>query len=224
MKNTRYEIIDHIKAVAVIMMIFFHLFFDLDNFGFVDIDYKVDTFWNMQPKLIIAMFLLSVGMSLRIVHGNGIKWLRFRKRFLKLIFLALIITGVTYQVFPKRWVYMGIIHNIAITSLVGLLFLKIPRISGTLGAAIIFPSAVLDYTYPFFSFSTRAVDHVALLPWGGFVLLGIYLHEINFHKIAIKDYRFKKYILFLGQKSLPIYFIHQMILFPLCYLAFKISN
>jgi uncharacterized membrane protein len=224
MNNTRYEIIDHLKAVAVIMMVFFHLFFDLDNFGFVSIDYKVDTFWNMQPKIIIAIFLLSVGMSLRIVHGKGIKWRSFWKRFFKLAILALIISGVTYQVFPGRWVYMGIIHNIAITSLIGLLFLKIPRISGAVGAAIIFPSAFYDYTYPFISLSTRAVDHVAILPWGGFVLIGILLHELNFHKIKIKNYRGKKVILFLGQQSLPIYFIHQMILFPLCYLAFKLVN
>jgi uncharacterized membrane protein len=65
---------------------------------------------------------------------------------------------------------------------------------------------------------------VAILPWAGFVLIGIYLESVGLHKKEVKEYRAKRYVLFLGRKSLSIYFIHQMVLFPFCFLLHKIFH
>ncbi len=178
----------------------------------------------MQPKIIIFMFLASVGAGLCLSHLKGIQWQKFWKRFGKIIFLAALISGVTYLIFPRNWVYFGILHNIAISSILALPFLKYPKTSLAVGIAMIFPSAVFDYIYPLVKLNQKSVDHVALFPWFGCVLIGIFLYHQGFHKIKIPEHKLKKQMLWLGRYSLEIYIAHQAIIFSVVFLAHKIFH
>ena len=220
---SRFEIIDQLKAIAVIMMVLFHLFYDLSLFDFISIDRKALSF-RIWPKIIITLFLICMGLNLRNIHFPNIKWRGIRKRFLKLSLLALVISIATYFVFPSNWVYFGILHFIAFASIISLPFQFTPRLSLILGAVVIIPSLVLGYKYPFISLSEAAVDHVPPLPWLGVVLIGFFLHSINFHKIKVPEYPGKELMNFLGKYSLEIYISHQAILFPVIYLLSLITK
>ena len=66
---SRYAIIDQIRGVAIVLMVFFHLFFDLKMFGAVSINFSKDPFWYFIPRLIVFLFLIAVGLSLALVHS-----------------------------------------------------------------------------------------------------------------------------------------------------------
>lgn len=223
-KKQRYEFLDHMKGIAVILMIIFHLFYDLIHFRFISFLVKKEFYWYVQPKIIMSLFLCSVGMSLCITHGKKIKWDNVLKRSLKLAFLAILISAVTYFVFPGYWVYFGILHNILFSSLLALPFLKRPKLSLFLGIALVIPSLFFQYKYPFIKPVKDPVDYVALFPWFGLVLIGIFLFSQKVHLIKVPDYRFKKHINFLGRYSLEIYMTHQLVLFPLTYLLYLVTR
>ena len=206
------------------MMIIFHLFYDLNHFKFINIQMKKDIFWYMQPKIIITLFLISVGMNLCIAHGEKVRWQKFSKRLIKLVLIAGSISLITSFVFPGRWIYFGILHNVSVSSVLALAFLKRPKLSLILGLIIVIPSIFFNYKYPFFVLTKKPVDHVALFPWFGCVLMGIFLYSKGIHNIKIPDYKFKNVFSFLGRYSLEIYLLHQAILFPLVYLIRRISH
>ena len=62
---------------------------------------------------------------------------------------GLIISLITFKLFPDRWVYYGTLHSIAIGSLVGLLFIKVPKTSLilTIVTWIIYFAWWKDYTF-----------------------------------------------------------------------------
>ena len=218
MTKMRYEILDHIKALAVILMILFHFFYDLDYFKIIDLDMK-SKFWSVQPDTIGALFLMAVGINLCVVHSVEIQKQKFIRRWVKLFIIAMIISFATYTIFGReRGVYFGILHNIAISSFLALAFLRRPLASLVIGLLLFIPHFLLNYRYPFYKLSERPVDHFPLLPWFGCVLIGIFLFHKNIHTLKIPDYRLKKYTTFLGRYSLEIYIGHQMILFPMTYL------
>ena len=204
-------------------MVLFHLFYDLSLFGFIEIDKKALSF-RIWPKIIITLFLICMGMNLRIIHLEKIRWSSLRKRSLKLALIALLISTVTYFIFPSNWIYFGILHFIAFASIVSMPFVRFPRLSLLVGVVVIIPSLLFGYKYPFISLSEAAVDHVPPLPWFGVVLIGFFLHYINLHTVRVPDYPGKDGISFLGKYSLEIYLSHQAILFPLIYVLSLLIN
>lgn len=222
-EKNRYEILDQLKAVAVVMMIYFHLFYDLDLFKVYDTDRRA-LFWKIQPKIIISIFLICMGMNLSLVHKKTIRWKSLIKRSFKLLCLALGITTATYFIFPKDFIYFGILHFICVASFVSLPFIRYPTISLMTGIGVIIPSLFYGYKYPFIKFSRSPVDHVPLLPWLGCVLIGFFLFHVGAHKIAVPDYKGKVWVSLLGKYSLEIYILHQVILFPICYALSLLLN
>jgi uncharacterized membrane protein len=200
-------------------MIVFHLFYDLNYFKFIKIDLKC-FFWWIQPKIIVSMFLIASGMSIQLLHGKGIKWNKVIKRFFKLSSLALIITIITYNIFPSNWIFFGVIHNVALSSVVSLFFINKPRLA--LFTAISF---LLMYgfglEYYLINFPMKSVDHVPFFPWFNCFLIGIYLAHKKVHLLELKSIPLIEY---LGRYSLQIYFIHQGVLFSLIFGLHKVFH
>ena len=95
-QKPRYKILDQIRGLAIVLMVIFHIAYDLNIFGFVTIDFQQDIFWWTLPRVIVTLFLLAVGISLSLVHGQGIKWKKFYKRYSLISIYAVIITISTY--------------------------------------------------------------------------------------------------------------------------------
>lgn len=224
MNSPRFLIIDQIRGMAIVLMVFFHIFFDLKMFGAVSINFSKDLFWYFLPRLIVFLFLLSVGLSLSLVHEKGIRWKKFMPRFLKISFFALIISLVTKWLFPHSWIYFGTLHCIALCSLWGLPFIKHPHVSLLLAAGLILPSALFDKTLPWFILPHSSMDYISPFPWFGVVCLGIFLKHRGFHTFKTGNGKVQNFLALLGRYSLKIYLLHQPIIYGTLTLFFKLRG
>ena len=230
----RYEIVDCLRGSAIYMMIVFHFCFDLTTFGHANFDFYHSPFWIHFRTLIVTIFTFVMGMSLYLAHRKGIKWNKFSKRLLILIGCALLITASTYFTSGSRFIYFGILHFIAVASLLALPFLRLYWSNLILGSGII----VLDYFYQnpmfhkiylqwigFMHYKPATDDYAPLIPWFGMVLIGIFVAKwvINgnrLQRVTLWQTKSKpaRALRFAGIHSLLIYMLHQPILYSLFYL------
>jgi uncharacterized membrane protein len=220
--NYRYHFIDQIRGFAVFLMIIFHFSYDLQMFNFVEIDFVQDTFWWIFPRVIVFLFLLSMGLSFPIVHSPKIRWSVLKKRVLLISLFALSISLVTYFLFPTRWIYFGTLHCITLCSIITLPFLKYPKVSLIIALALLIPSIFFKLNLPWVLLKHKSMDYISPFPWIGVVLLGFSANFYNFHKLNIFDNIFSRLLERLGKHSLLIYIIHQPILYSIVFLIHKI--
>lgn len=220
-QKSRYVFIDLLRSLAIILMIFFHLFYDLSTFGFVDINFQKDMFWYILPRIIVTLFLLSVGMSMCLGHKENLQSKSYYRRLLKIGIGALLITLFTYFFFPKNWVYFGTLHCIFFISIVILPFLRKPKLSLAI-ALIILGLDLTKFKIPFFELPHASMDYIPLFPWVSVSLIGIFLYSINLHKIVIKENSFIRFLMTLSKNSFEIYIVHQPILYSFVYLVYKL--
>ena len=218
-KSSRDQALDLMRGIAIIMMIVFHLIYDLNEFGYTNI--PLSNFWltSYWRYLIVFLFLNAVGISLVIAYGKNFSLNKFIKRLAILGLAALSVSLGTYFLFPDAWVYFGILHLIWTATLIAIIFVQFPKIS-LLVAALIFILGYLNLpNLSFFGFllsdylPLSSVDFYPLFPWIAFVFTGIYLgHNPIYKKIFFMRVPFLQLV---GQHSLIIYLLHQVILFYL---------
>ena len=143
----RYVLIDVLRAVALVLMIGFHLCFDLSYFGLADFDFYRDPFWLNARIFILSAFLGLVGVSLWLVHGTEVCIGRAGKRIGIIACNAVLVSVATYLMFGERWIFFGVLHFIAVASLLGLLLVRSPPLA--LGAGVLC-LWVGQYAHPLF--------------------------------------------------------------------------
>jgi uncharacterized membrane protein len=210
-------------------MIIFHFAYHLNFFDLVELNLR-NTFWTYFRYLLVSIFMISVGISLAIVHTPTIRWGKVAHRTWAIGASALIVTGVTIVQSPQAWVYFGILHMILTASLVGLLFVG-QRIAVILLTAILIFS--ISYTTWFWDTqsqcflwiqpllhlpnSTRDMAH--FFPWFGAVLIGISLYRLGWHQylfslsILNNHNRINTILSFCGRHALMIYLLHLPIIY-----------
>ena len=209
----RYLFVDQIRGFAVFLMIIFHLIYDLTFFRYVLLDFQNDLL-RIFPKIIVFLFLLSVGFSLSLAHPQKVQWKAFWKRWIRLIFCALIISLTTYMLFPQRWIYFGTLHCISLCSLIVLPFLRHPLLA--LITSLVLPLPLfLGLDYPWIRLAHKSMDYIPPFPWISSVLMGVWLHHLGVHKILLPRNFFTIRISLLGRHALLIYLLHQPVLFGL---------
>ena len=218
-KSSRDQALDLMRGIAIIMMIVFHLIYDLNEFGYTNI--PLSNFWltSYWRYLIVFLFLNAVGISLVIAYGKSFSLNKFIKRLALLGLAALSVSLGTYILFPDAWVYFGILHLIWTATLIAIIFVQFPKTS-LFVAALIFILGYLNLPdLSFFRFllsdylPLSSVDFYPLFPWIAFVFTGIYLgHNPIYKKIFFMRVPFLQLV---GQHSLIIYLLHQVILFSL---------
>ena len=225
-QDPRYLTIDVVRGFAVFLMIIFHVAFDLDSFGFVSIDFIDNAFWFSFPRFIVTLFLICVGMSLALAHKEGIRWAAVRRRFYKIGGWALVITMITYLLFRENFIYFGILHCIAITSVVGVFFVRLPKLSLAVCIILVVSNFIFQPTLVPMSawLNVNPMDYIPFYPWFGVVLLGIYLESINFHRIPIQRSFLTKPFEIMGKHSLKIYLLHRPIIYGLIFLLAKMNH
>jgi len=219
-KSSRDQALDLMRGIAIIMMIMFHLIYDLNEFGYTDI--PLSNFWltSYWRYLIVFLFLNAVGISLVIAYGKSFNLNKFIKRLALLGLAALSVSVGTYILFPNAWVYFGILHLIWTGTLIAIFFIQLPKISLFIAALIFVFKVFLNL--PDLSFLSvllsdylplSSVDFYPLFPWIAFIFTGIYLgHNPIYKKIFFMKLPLLQLI---GQHSLIIYLLHQVILFAL---------
>ena len=223
---------DLLRGVAIILMVIFHLCFDLNYFRFIDIDIYRGIEWKAFRIVIVSLFLGLMGASLVFAYQKGINKQKFLKRLALLSGAAALITAATIFVFPKSWIYFGVIHFAALATLAGAWFVRMPTLSLVLGIAI-----VVLYQMDFLSthwlyeslkeplhLPHRTEDIVRFFPWFGAVLIGIFFGHHRFFGLKLPDMNLTRQIAFLGRHSLLIYLIHQPILFGTLMGVYRLTN
>jgi uncharacterized membrane protein len=232
----RLQLIDMARGLAVLAMVVYHFCWDLRYFGYIASDVEGGLGWRIFSHATAGSFLFIVGVSLVLATRRGFDLRRFLRRLGVIVAAAAAITLVTFFVFPETYIFFGILHNIAVASVLGLPFLRAPILL-VVGAAIACFAAPPLLAGPAFdspalvwlglaSAFPRTNDFVPLFPWFGVVLLGIaatraWLIRAPEH-LPISRARMPWQLLWVGRQSLAIYLLHQPILFGLVYLAAQV--
>lgn len=219
--------VDIARSLALLGMGAFHLVFDLQIFGLIPAGTTGTGFFYWHARLVAGSFLFLAGASLWLAHGSGLLWPSFWRRWIKVAGAALLVTVATWAAMPEYYVFFGILHAIALCSLLGLIFLRCPAlITAAFGAMVMAASYYLPgpaFDAPLIRFlglhttPTLTVDFEPLFPWFGPFLLGLALARVLDHakflpRLAIASTRVTRAFAWPGQHSLMIYLAHQPVL------------
>jgi uncharacterized membrane protein len=231
----RLLVVDAARGLAVVAMVVYHFSWDLRYFGYIAADVEGALGWRLFARAIAGTFLFIVGVSLVLAERRGFDPKRFLRRLAIVAAGAAAVTVVTWFTFRDTYVFFGILHNIALSSLLGLLFVRAP-LPLTLGAAVLAFAAPALLASPAFdrpwllwiglsTTTPRSNDFVPVLPWFGVVLLGVSLARVTHEHGLERRFdagRIPGWLLFVGRHSLIIYLLHQPILFGLVDLAARV--
>jgi len=231
-------VIDFIRALAIILMVFFHTSYDLNLFRLISIESLNSGFWWFLPRLIVFLFLLAVAMSSREVNQHGIRWRTQLKRLAKIVLGAAAVSTATYYLFPGRWIYFGTLHCIALISIAVLPFLRFPTTAGIVGLLILISKWGFNIGPRWFTLPHQSLDYIPFYPWVGVAGLGLWLHHLGLAHWPVekklmelaspKNQHFIQQagtlMRFMGKHSLVIYLLHQPIIYGLLLALAKIIH
>ncbi len=223
-KDRRMDI-DAFRGVAIVLMIIFHLTFDLEFLRIVHINFE-DLELLLFQRVVGTMFLLLVGISLILSEKkNNEGYKRHLKRAVKLGAVALLISIATWIVAPEEFIKFGVIHCIAVSTLIAPLFFRFKWLNLILGVILIIAGISVHYTDIYYLFwlgwithTYTALDHYPLVPWFGVVLIGLFLGKVM-PEFKVKN-KLTEGLTYLGRNSLLIYVIHQPLIISLLLLLF----
>jgi len=133
----RLLVLDLYRGIGIILMILFHLIYDLDYFHFITLDTANTPLWIHLRTFIVALFMSAVGMSLYLVYTQTFNRQKYIKRLLLLSAASAAISVVSYIMFADNWIYFGVLHMILVASVIGPFFTRLPNFSGMLGEWIL---------------------------------------------------------------------------------------
>jgi uncharacterized membrane protein len=236
----RIPLIDTLRGVALVAMASYHFTWDLEFFGYIEPGTATQGLWRLYARLIATSFLFLVGVSLVLAHGQQIRWASFGKRLAMVVAAALMISIGTLIALPQEWIYFGILHNIALSSLLALVFLRVPPlvtglVALALGTLMVLDNWIMPGLVGYGIFDSRWLawtglaeapprsnDFVPLFPWFAAVLAGVAVAGLlrghgGFARLAGWQTR-RNILTRAGQHSLVFYLVHQPLLIGLLYL------
>ncbi|QKT04365.1 DUF1624 domain-containing protein [Ectothiorhodospiraceae bacterium 2226] len=230
--RTRYPLVDAARGLAIVLMIGYHFVFDLHYFGVVQVDLYHAQPWLALRAFIVTLFLLLVGVSLHLAARGGLSARRYARRLALLVLYALLVSAGSYMLFPDSMIFFGVLHFIALASVLGLAFVGLYRTNLVLGAGLV--AFGLLYAHPLFdrpwlqwvglmTHKPVTEDYVPLLPWFGVVLIGLFLGRLVFERRPVGPLQaaprsaLARGLALGGRHSLHIYMLHQPILLGALY-------
>ncbi|MFM2390675.1 MAG: hypothetical protein RLZZ437_2230 [Pseudomonadota bacterium] len=227
MNSARIPSLDLARTAAIIGMVAFHFSYDLELFGYLPRGTTTSGFFWYHARIVAGSFLFLSGIGLWLAHGAGIRWPAFWRRWGIVAGAAVLVSVVSRYATPQAPIHFGILHCIALTSLVALPFLRLPAIV-TLAVAVlafILPSLASSTAFNGLPFiwtglaATRPImaDYVPLFPWFAPVLAGLALAKLAdgaglWQRLRRAPRAWERVAAWPGQHSLAIYLVHQPLL------------
>jgi uncharacterized membrane protein len=210
-------------------MAIYHLSWDLADFRLAPPMLPFTPEMRLLSHIVASAFLALVGVSLALAHRKGLNPHAFWRRLAIVAGAAALVTAGSSVFAPSEPITFGILHCIAVASLIAGPFVNAPAwASLAMGlAAIAAPwlgrSTFFDPPWLLWLGLDEALpntlDWRPLLPWAGVVFLGLAaarLPGVLETLTSAKRWRSRsaptRAICFAGRHSLPIYLIHQPIL------------
>ena len=213
----RYGEIDVIRAAAIMLMVLFHLVYDLREFAGVNIDYQAPL-WFSIGKVSALLFIFISGLC------SGFSRFPVR-RGIKVLSYGMLITGVTYLFMKDEYVRFGILHFLGVAMILSGVLIKLS--SWTLWG-IAGSSALLGFWFKgqivktslllpvgLFYSGFRSMDYYPLFPYLAVTIIGILAYRKFYAKRTKPLVEFElnsKLIRWLSRNSLSIYLLHQPII------------
>ena len=235
-RGPRIAAIDVVRGVAIGAMVVYHAAFDLSAEGLIEANVVDDFGWRLFARLIAGTFLALVGVNLVLAAHRGLKPRPFLRRLALIVGAAALVTLGTLWFAPGAFVFFGILHQIAVASVLAVPFLRAPiwLVAAVAAAVIAAPGFAAS---PIFNapalwwvgLSTVqpvSLDYVPIFPWFGVVLAGVvagrllvsYASDGAFSRWRPTNAG-ERFVILTGRWSLPIYLVHQPILIGALYLA-----
>ncbi|MGU3662849.1 DUF1624 domain-containing protein [Methylobacterium sp. A49B] len=231
-QGRRLPIIDAARAAALVAMAAYHTLWDLGHLRLTEENYAGTPAGRSAAEVIAGSFLILVGVGLVLMNGRGVRMRPTLLRLARIGAAALAVTVGTWFTFPDAFVFFGVLHCIALSSVLGLPFLYLPIPVTALAATAVlaaphFAQAPIFDAPPllFLGLGTvtpRTNDYVPLFPWFGLVLVGLVLGRAALPALAgsrlgawLPRSGIGRAATFAGRHSLAIYLIHQPVLLAL---------
>lgn len=237
MPRQRIDLLDLARTLALLGMAAFHLSYDLLMFGLIPADYAYSAAFYFHARIVAGSFIALAGIGLYLAHGAAIRWTAFWRRFTKIVAAAALVSIATRMVMPEVYVYFGILHAIALYSLLGLVTLRLPSpLTAILAAFFIAGSYWLRSPafdaelLRFIGLSTLpayTVDFEPIFPWFGAFLAGVAIGQFGQSRglwASLARIHLPAWATWAGRHSLPIYLIHQPVLLTLVWAYSRISG
>lgn len=238
-RSARLAILDVWRGLAIIGVVIFHFGWDLEYFGVAPAGMTTEVGWIVFARSLAASFMFLVGASLFLSHAEAIRWRAFMRRFLVIAGAAALITLATFLAMPETFIFFGILHAIALGSVLGLAFLRLPWfVTATAGFMFVLGRDVLAsefFNAPYWYWTGLSIrhpvsnDYVPLFPWFGVILLGIATAQLAtrtgvLHKLACFGFTSAPWraVVATGRHTLAIYLLHQPVLIALLYLFLRV--
>jgi uncharacterized membrane protein len=232
----RIAAVDFARGAALIGMVAYHLSWDLAYFGLIAPAFPTTTTMRLFSHAVAATFLVLVGVSLVLAHRVEFHRHAFWRRAGLIFGAAALVTLASRLLSSANTIYFGILHCIAVASLLAAPLLRARLVFVFAVAALVFAAPLLFASAAFNpapvvwlglgTVPPDALDWRPLMPWSGFVFLGLALTRLAWRPLttsSLSRWRpksmFALVVDWMGRHSLPIYLIHQPILFAILYAA-----
>src|SRR3989344_114942 len=225
-KNRDWKV-DFYRGLAVILMVIFNYSFTLRYFNIYNLEGGW-FYWYLFPRIIGGMFIFLAGFSLMLGYKNNKNKTTILNNGIKILSFGLLITLVTWILFPRDFIIFGILHLIGLSIILSSFFVRF-RHKILLGIALILTGLYLDnliFDFPWLLWlglvprEFYTFDYWPLLPWVGLFLIGMHFGNIYEIKKKIIKNPIINIFLILGRNSLIIYLIHQVLLVIFLYAIF----
>ena len=221
-------------------MVVFHFCYDLTYFKILYFDFYNNQFWIQSRNLIVTLFVFVAGSSLYFATSIQVNWRKYFNRLLLIAAIALAISVVSFYLFPGRTIFFGILHFIAVATVLGIIFRNFYWINLLVGISFIVISIMFKHDFfdnqwfqwiGLMTHKPATEDYAPLFPWFGVFLLGMFvgrnvLQSADLTRIASynSDYTLYRGLKYFGRHSLLIYVVHQPILMGMLYVVLALTN
>ncbi|MBL7576025.1 Uncharacterized membrane protein [Peptoniphilus asaccharolyticus DSM 20463] len=234
----RNHILDSYRGLTIISMVLFHLMYDITLYRSVD--------WYEDP-IVNQVWQLSIACSFFMISGIASNFLSREKnikRGLILNLIGFVITLITYIFARDIMIVFGVMNglgcsmiitgliqnrvekgnNLMLLSIMLLLFIGTYKISSGKAFGLNIPSEIYNFNlfpigFPKPEFESS--DYFGMIPWVFMYLAGFfkgrYLKERDFYGVYGTENILSK----IGKHSLLIYLTHQLIIFLIVEMSFK---
>lgn len=225
--------IDFLRGLSILLMVGYHLLFDLGEFRGVErfLGFSTDlstTAWTIAQFFFATVFIVLSGISSTLTRSNV-------RRGLRLLAVSLAVSAATYVFDPASTVYFGILQCLAVSMLLyGAAFEKAAPIALTLAGAVVvglgpaLPAIKralairFDWLLPLglHGPTFSSFDYFPLIPWFGIFLVGAALGKAVYApRRSLLPWRPPvTFVNVAGRYSLLIYIVHQPVIMGILYL------
>ncbi len=220
--------VDVLRGAAAVGMVAFHARWDAGWLGLARDGPVVGAGWALLGDAVAALFLGVSGASLVLADRRGTTVRQMWRRLGVLAGAAAGLTVLTLIAAPDRPITFGILHCLVLGNLLAWPLVRRPPAWPLGAAAALLLTALLPGTgrldgaaWAWLGLGRQvppALDYRPLVPWAGFVLLGVVLARFAPAARPPRDGPHAAAALCLawaGRHSLAVYLLHQAVLFPI---------